>query len=155
VARVFRVARACRELRPGLDALAGAFEAGRLPVGKADRIVRFERQVRSVADPDQVAEQLRILVAAACDDADGRGLTERELAQAIRVATGLLRPDRDLEREESRMRAARSLHKSAGPAGMTAYRLLLDPEGSAILALRSAPTAGRAGWAGWGGRAAA
>ena len=131
VARVFRVARACR--RPGLEELAGAFRAGVLPVGKADRIVRFEQQVRSVADPDQLAEQLHTLVAAARDDEDGRGLTERELAQAIRLATSLLRPDRDLEREESRMRAARSLHKSAGPAGMTAYRLLLDPEGAAIL----------------------
>ncbi|MDF2092534.1 DUF222 domain-containing protein [Knoellia sp. 3-2P3] len=45
----------------------------------------------------------------------------------------MLRPERDAEHLEERRRAARSLFKSPGPAGMTSYRLLLDPEGAAIL----------------------
>jgi hypothetical protein len=136
VARVFRVAQACG--RPRLAGLAEAFRSGALPVAQADRIAAFERDVRLVADPDVLAEHLDTLVAAASDSVDDRGdvvhgLTLRELSQAIRYATQLLKPPRGLEDEEARMRSARSLRRSAGPAGMTTYHLLLDPEGASVV----------------------
>ncbi len=80
-----------------------------------------------MADPDQLEDDTATLIGAA------PALTEKQLAIAIRHAAALLRPEKDAEHLAERQRSARALFKSPGPAGMSTYRLVLDPEGAAIL----------------------
>jgi hypothetical protein len=101
-----------------------------LPVGKAAQIVRFHAGVRGLADPLILEETTATLVEGG-RGADG--LSERDLALAVRYAADLLRPDRLVEDEAAARRAMRSLVKSAGPLGMWRYTLLLDEEGAAVL----------------------
>ncbi len=119
------VAAACQD--PRLAALAEAVGAGTLTLPKAAALARFHAGAAPVADPAQLAADTAILIEAA------PRLGERQLAVAIRHATALLRPEREAEHLEERRRAARALHKGPGPAGMATYRLVLDPEGAAIL----------------------
>lgn len=125
-------------------AVVACFEAGDLALGKADQLVRFEAQVSPVADPTMLSDDLSVLLKAARDEAvrtgpDGRrqrrvsGLTEKELGVAITHAGRLLKPAPDLEREDGRAKAGRSLVKSPGPAGMSSYRLVLDAEGASVV----------------------
>ena len=108
------------------DAVAG----GDLSVAKAAQICRFHGEVKGIADPHELADMTRDLLGGARGD---DGLTQRQLAIAIRHAGRMLKPDKDLVNEERAHRAHRALYKSAGPAGMTTYRILLDAEGAAIL----------------------
>lgn len=140
----------------GVPAVLAAFAAGDLPLGKTDQLVRFEESVRRVADPQLLAEDLRILLGHARDEIttgpQGRtrtrvsGLDEKKLAAAITMTGRLLRPDKDLREEDEALKASRSLVKSAGACGMTRYRVEMDPEGAAIidaaLAALSAPVKG-------------
>lgn len=119
------VAAACQD--PRLAALAEAVGAGTLTLPKAAVLARFHAGAASVADPAQLAADTAILIEAA------PRLGERQLAVAIRHANALLRPEREAEHLQERRRAARALYKGPGPAGMTTYRLVLDPEGAAIL----------------------
>jgi len=119
------VAAACQD--PRLAALAEAVGAGTLTLPKAAALARFHAGAAPLADPAQLAADTAILIEAA------PRLGERQLAVAIRHATALLRPEREAEHLEERRRAARALHKGPGPAGMATYRLVLDPEGAAIL----------------------
>ncbi|WP_082807483.1 HNH endonuclease signature motif containing protein [Janibacter terrae] len=153
VARVVRVAGAAG----ATGEVTQAFEAGDLPLGKADQLVRFHESVRRVADADLLQEDLGILLRAARDEviATGPGervtdrvggLDEKKLAAAITQTGRLLRPEQDLDDEDAAAKAARSLTKAPGPCGMTRYRVDLDPEGAAILdaalAALSAPVKG-------------
>ncbi len=131
--RVVNVVKAMRPVEPASDALADAVRSGVMPLSKADLVARFVQDVRVVADPDAMAADVEALVDAASDDAGGRGLTVRELRHAIRYATALVRPAKDLVCKEERQRLARALHKSAGPAGMTCYRITMDPEGASVI----------------------
>lgn len=133
VSRVLSVARACRPCEPGGEVFAEAFRSGAMPLDKAAQVAGFIRDVRGVADLEALTEDVGILCGAASDDVDGRGLSERELRRAIRFATQLIKPARDLERDEERQRLARALFKSEGPAGLMRYRLTVDAEGAAIL----------------------
>ncbi|WP_068254668.1 HNH endonuclease signature motif containing protein [Janibacter corallicola] len=121
-----------------------AFTGGDLSLGKADQLIRFESDVSRVADPDMLAGMLSTLLEGARDTVlpagpDERaservhGMSERELAVAISRTSRLLKPEKDLEKDEERARRGRTLYKSEGPAGMSRYRLLLDPEGAAVL----------------------
>ena len=141
----------------GVRALREAFESGDLPLGKADQLTRFHAQVAPVADEEDLDHDLKALVAGAKDDVvatgpDGRvtqrvrGLTDKELAAGI-VRTGrLLKPAKDQDAEDARGKDARSFTKSPGPAGMSSYRIVLDPEGAAVvdsaIAALSAPVKG-------------
>lgn len=154
VARAVRVAKG----EPRVAEVTEAFEAGDLPLGKADQLVRFEEHVSRVADPVELAETVAILLEGARDDVlevgSGErgpaqrvaGLSEKELAVAITRAGRLLRPDADLEGDDRREKAGRALFRSEGPAGMTSYRVVLDSEGAAVvdgaLAALSAPVTG-------------
>ena len=113
-----------------LDELTEAVSTGALSVPKAAQVTRFHREVAGLAEPEELAEITHHLVAGA---SGSTGLTERQLAVAIRRTGHLLKPDRDLDRQDEAMRRHRALVKGPGPAGMTSYRLLLDPEGAAIL----------------------
>lgn len=121
-----------------------AFAEGDLSLGKADQLVRFEKQVRPVADPELLEADLGTLLEGARDDVvetgpEGRvrerrrGLSEKELAAAITRTGRLLKPERDQDKEDQRCKAARSLVKGPGPAGMSSYRVVLDAEGAAVL----------------------
>lgn len=154
VARVVRVAKG----EPRVADVTEAFAAGDLALGTADQLVRFEEHVARVADPQELAEAMSVLLQGARDDQvatglDGRGphervagLSERELAVAITRTGRLLRPDPELEREDKKAKAGRALFRREGPAGMTTFRLVLDPEGAAVvdgaLAALSAPVKG-------------
>ena len=146
VCRVLNVARAIRAGQPGAEVFGEAVGVGAMPLVKADLVSRFVADVRAVADPDALAADVEALVEAASDNHRGRGLSVRELRRAIGFATQLITPAEDLERDEQRRRLCRSLHKSRGPAGMSRYQLILDPEGAAILdsavAALSAPVKG-------------
>ena len=133
-ARVRRVAEAACRRRPGsgdagvdLDAASAAYASGVLSLARADQLLRFVDEVARVADGDAVAADLALLVQSA------PRLTERELATALRYAARFLRPAALLEREEQSLRAARSLTKRPGPAGLAEYRLVLEPEGAATV----------------------
>lgn len=131
----------------GVAAVRAAVAEGDLPLGKADQLVRFHDQVAPVADPDLLEADLQVLLAGARDDlvevetGEGRareivrrrGLSEKELAAAISRTARMLKPERDQDGEDRRAKAARSLTKSQGPCGMSTYRLVLDPEGAAVL----------------------
>ena len=112
-----------------------------LPVGKAAQIVRFHAGVRGLADPAMLEETTATLVESG-RGADG--LSERDLAVAVRYAADQLRPDRLVEDEAAARRAMRSLVKGAGPLGMWRYTLLLDEEGAAVRG-RGGRRAGQAG----------
>ena len=137
VASVLRVAKGESRVAD----VTAAFTSGDLPMGKADQLIRFESDVSRVADPDMLAEMLSTLLEGARDTVvpDERrrervhGLSERELAVAISSTSRLLKPEKDLESDDERARRGRTLYKSEGPAGMTRYRVLLDPEGAAVL----------------------
>lgn len=119
-----------------LERVTGAFSSGELTVSKAAALVRFAHEARPLTEPADLTEKLDILTGAA------PALTGKQLALAIRRTSTLLRSDEAFEREEERQRAARSLRKGPGPAGMSRYHLLLDPEGSAILDAALDPLAG-------------
>lgn len=111
----------------GQDGEAGADP---LPLGKAAQIVRFHRSVRGLAD----AAELEGVTGLLLDSARGAdGLSERQLATAIRYAGQVLRPDKEAEHDADRRRARRSLIKGKGPLGLARYTLLLDEEGAAIV----------------------
>lgn len=61
------------------------------------------------------------------------GLLPRELAAAIRHASRLLKPERQLEDEERESRRGCAMFKGAGPGNLSEYRILADAEGCAIL----------------------
>lgn len=101
-----------------------------LPLGKAAQIVRFHRSVRGLADATELEGVTELLLHSA-RGADG--LSERQLATAIRHAGQVLRPDKLAEHDADRRRAHRSLVKGKGPLGLARYILLLDEEGAAIV----------------------
>lgn len=129
--QLLRVARAARIV--GMESFLEAVASGALCLEKADQVARFERDVRAVAEREEVLADVEILVAGARDDAQGRGLGSGELAKAITVAGQYLKPARELENRERAARAGRALYRREGPAGMTTYRVIMDPEGAAII----------------------
>ncbi len=157
VAQVLQVAKG----EPRVAEVTQAFTDGDLSIGKADQLVRFEAQVSPVADPVELAEAMAVLLEGARDGIisrgpDGRGphervpgLTDKQLAVAITRTGRLLKPAPDLEREDHQAKAGRGLYRHEGPAGMTTFRVVLDPEGASVVdsavAALSAPVKGPEG----------
>ncbi|MGO1165381.1 MAG: DUF222 domain-containing protein [Janibacter sp.] len=121
-----------------------AFEGGDLPLGKADQLARFHAQVAPVADEDNLDHDMKALVAGAKDDVvetgpegrttrRARGLTEKELAAGITRTGRLLRPAKDQDKKDKQGKEGRSFTKSPGPAGQSTYKIVLDPEGAAVV----------------------
>ncbi|MGN6753783.1 MAG: DUF222 domain-containing protein [Intrasporangium sp.] len=107
--------------------LAHKVRSGAATVQKAAVIVRFWNDVHRVADPLQLQEICESLV----EHVETLGLKElRRLVAHARIA---LKPPRDVEDEAARLRAGRSFTKVGCSAGLTEYRLRLDPEGAAII----------------------
>lgn len=134
-------------LAKGGDSVVGvraAFEAGDLPLSKAQSLVRFVEQVAPVADADALAEDVAILLKAARDDVLSggagdspevrrAGLGDKELRVAITRTGRLLKPSKEIEDDDRVAKRGRSFTKCAGPAGLTAYKVVLDPEGAAVM----------------------
>ena len=132
VGRVLRVAAAAD--RAGASAVWAGFVSGGLGLGKADQVARFEQEVSPVAAAEDVASAVAGLVEAASGSPEaGTGLTPRELSTAIRYAGQLIKPEPVLDGEHDARARGRSFTRRPGPAGMCEYRLLLDPDGSAIV----------------------
>lgn len=109
---------------------AGEDQSDALPVEKAAQIVKFHQGIRGMADPDELESGTAILL----HSARGHdGLSENQLATALRHAADVMRPDRLVEHDADVRRAHRSLVKSAGPMGMSRYTMMLDEEGAAVL----------------------
>lgn len=107
--------------------LSALVRRGAVTVDKAAVIVRFHRDVERVADPLHLAAVVDSMV----EGAEALGVKElRRLAAQARAS---LRPPAQVEDDDQRMRAGRALTKVGRCAGMTEYRLRMDPEGSAIL----------------------
>ncbi len=141
-AQVVRLAKAQDvEAYEGLFARLGV---GEVSVSKADQLVRFHQEVASVADPVSLAGVFEVLVQGASDTKElvpgepgcgvrTRGITDRQLSTAIGRAKCAVKPAADLAEGEERARAGRVLFARPGPAGMTEYRWVLDPEGAAVV----------------------
>ncbi|MDU0314714.1 DUF222 domain-containing protein [Phycicoccus sp. M110.8] len=135
------VARAMGDLRLSevLDAVSAGASCGArdeshresvLPVGKAAQLVRLHATLRGLAEAEHLESATRELL----DGAQGPGgLSEKDVATAVRRTADLLRPDRLVEHDADVRRAHRSLAKSRGPCGMSRYTLLLDEEGAAVV----------------------
>ncbi|MDF8264935.1 HNH endonuclease signature motif containing protein [Luteipulveratus flavus] len=144
VARLLRVAATAE--RDAAQQVWQQFATGHLSLGKADQVARFEREMSPIVSTDDAQSAVADLVRAASDSADGTGLTPRGLRTAIRYAGELMKPEPALDAEHDARARARSLVKQPGPAGLCEYRLLLDPDGSAVVdaavAALSAPVPG-------------
>lgn len=143
---------------PSVAEVTSAFVAGDLPLGKTDQLIRFDEHLSRVTDRESLDEAMSTLLEGARDDVvptgpEGhgphervRGLTPKELATAITQTGRLLTPDPQLEADDRAAKAGRALFRSEGPAGMTSYRVTLEPEGAAVvdaaLAALSAPVKG-------------
>ncbi|EWT03669.1 hypothetical protein N865_09525 [Intrasporangium oryzae NRRL B-24470] len=101
--------------------------AGSTSVEHAAAIIRFERDVASIADPDHLAGIIEAMV----DNLEA--LSVKELARLIAHARATLKPPAALDDEDARRRLGRAFTKVGKSAGMTEYRLRLDPEGAAII----------------------
>ena len=125
-ARLTRVAAACSET--ALAGLRAAVVAGQVPIDHADLIASFHGEADALAEPQSLAATVRTMV----DQAPA--LTKRQLRTAIRYALAHLQPAATQERLADAQRAARALYRSGlAGTGMCEYRLVLDPEGAAIL----------------------
>ena len=133
VASVVRVAEAAAHRDPGGTTILTAVQEGSLSLRSGAVVARFVRDVKALADPEVVEADVQVLCGAASDGPDGRGLTDRELTRAVRYARELIRSDKGLELDEDQCRDARAFWSGPGPAGMTSYRMLLDPEGAAAV----------------------
>ena len=100
---------------------------GETTVDKAAIIVRFHNDVVRVADREQLDPIVDSLVE------HSQVLGTKELRQLVAQARVALKPPKDVEAEEVRLRAGRVLTKIGRVAGLVEYRLRLDPEGAAIL----------------------
>ncbi|HET6666345.1 MAG TPA: DUF222 domain-containing protein [Intrasporangium sp.] len=100
---------------------------GETTVDKAAIIVRFHNDVVRVADREQLDPIVDSLVE------HSQVLGTKELRQLVAQARVALKPPKDVEAEEIRLRAGRVLTKIGRVAGLVEYRLRLDPEGAAIL----------------------
>lgn len=107
--------------------LARKVRRGTATVDKAAVIVRFFNDVHKVADPVALHEVVTSMVEHVED------FSVKQLRQLVAQARAALRPPADVEDEAARMRAGRAFTKVGQCAGMTEYRLRLDPEGAAIV----------------------
>lgn len=126
-----------------------AFHAGRMSASKAQAILRFHQEAKPISDAEALTEITQIITEGARDDftpvdrfdpdssneAMERvpGWTDRQVGVATRRAMRLIKPAKDTERDEQRLRRGRALHSYKCENGMTEYRVLLDPEGAAIV----------------------
>lgn len=125
-ARLARVAAACAE--PALAALRAAVVSGAVPVEHADAIATFHTEAVTLADPGALAATVATMVQQA------PALTRRQLRIAIRYALAHLQPAATQERLAAAQRAARALYRTGlAGTGMSEYRLVLDPEGAALM----------------------
>lgn len=115
-------------LEPRWRTLAALVHSGAVPVPAAAQVIGFYDRVHQVADPEELELALDDLVAKA------RALPSEQLAKWVRHHTETVTPPRDAEHLDAARRASRGLWLGRPSAtGMVTGRLVLDPEGAAIL----------------------
>jgi hypothetical protein len=112
---------------PRWAVLAEQVRAGTITVEKAALIIRLDADVRRYADPEHVDGITDAMTETA------PLLSVKELQRLAAHARASLKPPKDLEEQERGQRMGRSFTKTGTSAGMTEYRLRLDPEGAAIV----------------------
>ncbi len=112
---------------PRWQRLSALVRGGDVSVDKAAIIVRFRSGVEATADPEQLEAVVTSMVEAA------PALSVKQLRRLASHARAVLRPPKDVEDEDARLRAGRSFTKIGRSAGLIRYLLQLDPEGAAIL----------------------
>lgn len=136
----------------GLAQTLAAFEAGMMGPSRAASIVRFHNEVERHSPPEALDEAMTVINTGATDSHQVRGnrldalendaeptdlvrkhgWTDRELGVVISRSRRIIKPAKEQEDEERRGRSFRTLH--ALPRGeMTEYRLVVEPEGAAII----------------------
>ncbi|HET7399167.1 MAG TPA: DUF222 domain-containing protein [Intrasporangium sp.] len=107
--------------------LAEKVRDGRVTVAQAAVLVRFHEDVQTIADPEQLAG----IVEAMVDTVEV--FTVRELTRLTDHARTSLKPPRELDAQDAGRRLGRAFSRVGRSAGMSEYRLRLDPEGAAII----------------------
>jgi hypothetical protein len=130
---------------PRWATLAAKVSAGEVPVSHAAVIVRFHDDVARIADPQHLSDIVDELVRHA------EVFTSRELKRLVSHARATLKPPAELDQHDAAMRRSRVLTKVGKSAGMTEYRLRLDPEGAAVLDAAIDPLARPRPDLGWDG----
>ncbi len=131
--------------QPRWSVLADMVTRGVTPIGRAALIIRFDADLSRIAD----AEHLAAIVDAMVATSDV--LSHRELARLATHGRACLRPPREVEDDEARHRAGRSLRRIGTTAGFVDYLLRLDPEAAAILEAALDPLARPRPDLDWGG----
>ncbi|HET7397855.1 MAG TPA: DUF222 domain-containing protein [Intrasporangium sp.] len=114
-------------LQPKWTDLAERVRTGQVSVGKATRIVRFEKDMVLAADREHLADVVASLVEHAAT------LDDRQLTRLLAHARATLRPPAEQDRLDEAQRAARLFSRRGTSAGMIEYYLRLDAEGAALL----------------------
>jgi hypothetical protein len=115
-------------LEPRWHGLAALVHAGGVTVTAAAQVICFHGRLHHLADPDELELALDDLVAKA------QALPPEQLAKWVRHHTETITPPKDVEHLEAARRSARGLWFGRPSAtGMVTGRLVLDPEGVAIL----------------------
>lgn len=112
---------------PVREAVVVAVTSGAVSLGAGASLARLSRTVEPVCDPAELGRTLALLTETAA------WATPRQLARAVRRAEVSLRPDPDLAADEERLVAGRGLYWRGQMAGLSEYRLLLDPEAVRIV----------------------
>ncbi|MGW5238814.1 DUF222 domain-containing protein [Monashia sp. NPDC004114] len=107
--------------------LARMLRSGATTVDRAAVIVRFHQDAVTYAE----REHLEGVVDSMVEQAGVLGA--KELRRVVARARVSLRPAEQVEADDARMRAGRSLSRVGRSAGLVEYRLRLDPEGAAVL----------------------
>jgi len=152
----------CTGSEPLRSTLA-AFDAGLMGPSKAAAIVRFHNEVARHSPEEALASAMGTINDGASDRFRKRGRrldplgveedpeslmreggwTDRELRMVLNQSRKIIKPEKDLQDDERRARAFRSLHSARVGEDLTEYRLLVDDEGAAVidaaLAAMSAP----------------
>ncbi len=134
------------------DTLA-AFDAGLMGPSKAAAIVRFHNEVARHSPEEALASAMGTINRGASDTFKKRGnrldplgvdkdpeslirrggWTDRELRMVLNESRKIIKPAKELEDEERRGRAFRSLHSMRVNDDLTEYRLVVDEEGAAVI----------------------
>lgn len=141
-----------RDFSPVAETLA-AFDAGLMGPSRAAAIIRFHDEVKPHSTPEQLASAMGTINQGATDSHRPRGIrmdplgldrdpesivrrhgwTDRELRVMLGHSRKVIKPVKEKDDEERRGRAFRSLHTLPVGQDLTEYRLVVEPEGAAII----------------------
>ncbi|MGC0274441.1 DUF222 domain-containing protein [Pseudactinotalea sp. Z1739] len=130
-----------------------AFDRAELGPSRAAAIVQFHDEVAPHSPPDALAAAMTTINQGATDTFGPRGLardalgidrdpesvirkhgwTDRQLRVVLGTSRKIIKPAREKEESERRGRTFRSLHSLPVGEDLTEYRLVVEPEGAAVV----------------------